>query len=236
MASKQARRTLVKRYLKANPLATNEQVAKALHVSARLVTLARAELALDGTPVRAASDYTSAFSKIEDTEIKSLETQGAKAFMDAASLQERQIGRPLTLEEQVEILSRLIRDPMASPQTVGGLITVLQRIKPDTKNQIGPRDPLSFEDKVKRLSLLIQACGLEVTQVALRSAGFGGQITTLERKSSAQDQKIPPDPGASPLEYVQAGSGESGRDPLPGTAGAADADGGSEGQGQGGSE
>lgn len=226
MASKAARRTLVKRYLKANPLATNEQVAKALHVSARLVTLARAELALDGTPIRAASDYTSAFAQTEDSEIKGLEAQGAKALMDAVKAQERATGKPVTLDEQIDILSRIIRDPMASPQTVGGLITVLQRIKPDTKQRVGPADPLSFDDKVKRLSLLIQACGLEITQSALRSAGFDGQITPIERNPSVEAPFYPPEPGASGREYVEAGRARA-------ESGESEPDTGGEGQGTG---
>jgi len=233
MASKAVRRTLVKRYLKANPLATNEQVAKALHVSARLVTLARTELALEGSPVRAAGDYTSAFSKIEDTEIKDMEVQGAKALMDAVQAQERVTGQPVSLEEQVKILSRLIRDPMASPQTVGGLITVLQRIKPETKSRVGPGDPLSFGDKVKRLSMLIQACGLEITQSALITAGFDGEITLVERNDSGEDQKNPPDPGTSGAEYAEAGVRQPGRDVGTGESGTAEHVGGGQDQGPG---
>ena len=199
---------MVKRYLRLNPHATNAQVAKALQVSERLVTLARSELAIEGEPVRAAADFTSPVAKIEEGELRSLEAQAITTIAPEIAALEVATGHPITVEEQVGILTRHIRSPNTSPQILGGLVTVLQRIQPPSKERVGPGPPLTPEARTKRLSLLIQACGLQVTQAALQSAGFSGEIALAERQNERQDpedQEGPqvgvPEPGADPSEY-----------------------------------
>lgn len=208
-ASKRPARALVKRFLRQNPAATNEQVSKALGVSQRLVTLARSELALEGRPVRAAGDYTSGLAKTEEGELAALETIGLRDLEPQMRALEAQTGHPVTLDEQVALLSARIRDPKVPSQVLGGLVTVLQRLRPPDKARVGPPEPLEIPGRIKRLSLLMQACGLEVVQGALLTAGFTGQVALAERQPNvAQDsgpqapQEPVPEPGATPDDYA----------------------------------
>src|SRR3990172_7538311 len=137
-ASKRPARTVVKRFLRQNPTATNDQVAKSLGVSQRLVTLARSELALEGRPVRAGSDFTSPLAKVEDGELAAMEALGIKELEVESRALEAKTGHPVTLKEQVGILSARIRDPNVPSQVLGGLVTVLQRLRPPDKARVGP--------------------------------------------------------------------------------------------------
>lgn len=221
-ASKRPARAVVKRFLRQNPTATNDQVVKALGVSSRLVTLARSELALEGTPVRAGSDFTSPLAKMEDGELAAMEALGVKELEAGIAARTAVTGKPVTVEEQILILSDRIKDPTVPSQVLGGLVTVLQRLRPPDKAVVGPRVPLDDPAKIKRLSLLMQACGLEVVQGALLTAGYDGQVTLAER-NHVPDSKNPetegpggpPEPGATPDDYARAaglppGQGDSG--------------------------
>ncbi len=217
---------MVKRFLRQNPTATNDQVVKALGVSARLVTLARSELALAGTPVRAGSDFTSPVAKIEDGELAAMEALGIKELEAGIAAQTAKTGKPVTIEEQVLILSDRIKNPMIPSQVLGGLVTVLQRLRPPDKTKIGPVEPLGTPGRVKRLSLLMQACGLEVVQGALSTAGFDGQVTLAERQRVLEGTEHPesdqkagvgvPEPGATADDYARAaGIAPGPGDPAP---------------------
>ena len=209
-ASKRPARAVVKRFLRQNPTATNDQVVKSLGVSSRLVTLARSELALEGRPVRAGSDFTSPLAKVEDGELAAMELLGIKELEAGIKARAAVTGKPVTVEEQILILSDRIKDPTVPSQVLGGLVTVLQRLRPPDKARVGPLPPLDDPAKIKRLSLLIQACHPTVVQGALVTAGYLGQVTLAERKDvpDPQDQEkhpvAPLEPGATAADYAAA--------------------------------
>lgn len=170
-----------KEYLRINPSASNQQVVEALNVSIATVSAARSFLVQTGVISRSFYDRSSptiegelpdesspgpilATSGVSDLE----QEMAARAAVEAATL--TNTGLPLTAEEQRQRLSTVARNAAITGnyQLEIAAIQALARLDAQigARDRLGPGPPLTDEDKVHRLSLLIEACGKRITRKA----------------------------------------------------------------------
>lgn len=223
------RLALAKEFLRANPLASTDDVIRATRCSARTVSQARRELrearlpgqsrydrknpqvvadAAMGATANIPSD-PSAFDLMASEEL--LRAAEAEAYRMVGAKQkpplveptpEEPILKDITPEEMKGVLTRLIRNPAMPPQIRIAAISAKQKLDYDTldRNALGPGPPLSREAAIDRLALLMRACGPDLVHEAI-SAAFGG--------SSAQEEAVDTGQPAETLETSLATSGGS---------------------------
>lgn len=187
-----------KEYLRINPTASNAKVVEDLNISVRTVCAARAFLVQTGVIPRSYFDRTSGRKDLTDSLADAtsgpiegaLPTTGVAELEKLAKQVEADLGEPMTPEEQRKRLSAVVRHASNAGnfQLEIAAIQALARLdeRIGAKDRLGPGPPLTDEDKVHRLGLLIEACGKRITRKALERA-FNGSFTTKDQAESSQD-------------------------------------------------
>jgi len=183
-----------KEYLRINPSATNSQVVEALNVSIGTVSAARSFLVQTGVIQRSFYDRSSpqiegelpedyipgpvlATSGVSDLE----KEMAARAAVEAAT---QNNGLPLTAEEQRQRLSTVARNAAITGnfQLEIAAIQALARLDAQigARDRLGPGPPLTDDDKIHRLSLILQAVGKRIARKAWERTFNEGQQVVLE--------------------------------------------------------
>lgn len=207
MASKSPRRKgalqQAKEYLRINPTASNQQVVEALNVSIGTVSAARSFLVQTGVIQRSFFDRSSpviegelpedspsgpvlATSSVGDLE----KEMAARAAVDAATMNNS--GLPLTAEEQRQRLSTVARNAAATGnyQLEIAAIQALARLDAQigARDRLGPGPPLTDDDKIHRLSLLLEAVGKRTARKAWERA-FNEQFTPQNQPQNRDEHR-----------------------------------------------
>jgi hypothetical protein len=180
-----------KEYLRINPSATTAQVVDALNISPRTVGAARAALVQMGIIPRSYFDHTSGrkpvppapeMVRVGETDVivpspgTALPTSGVAELEALSQTYAGSGNEPLTPEEQRRRLSDVARNAAFAGnfQLEIAAIQALARLDAQigARDSLGPGPPLTDEDKIHRLGLLIEACGKRITRKALEKT-FG---------------------------------------------------------------
>jgi hypothetical protein len=234
-----------KEYLRINPSASNAKVVEDLSVSLATVSAARSFLVQTGQISRSFYDRSSpaleppaepAPGPIVVTGVDDLEKTFAarEAVADASH---GGAGEPLTPEEQRQRLSNLARQASLTGnfQLEIAAIQALARLDAQigARDRLGPGPPLTDEDKIHRLSLLIEACGKRITRKAWRKA-FGVELTAENQASASENpSSLGGSPDAGPESPHVAGASDL---PPPENAGEGDRGGSGAGNADAGSD
>lgn len=167
-------RLLAEEYLLANPYASTEMICDATRVNPATVTRIRKDLVKRGLIRASIHDWSSP----EGRSAKSLEPEGAKIDTEGvekvlAKLEELRTptGDPLTTEESLQLLSSLARAANTdgnSKLAIDATMAFHRLQDRTTAVQLGPPPPLTDEDKITRMTHLVDVVG----PVILASATF----------------------------------------------------------------
>jgi len=167
-------------YLKANQQATNAEVCYYVGCSPRTAAMARGKLRSIGLDVRANADRVNAKKVTEAVndaalvaEDPSLEVENAGDLINAINTEiGGDISEDASPEEMRSILTRILRNRALDPRV--RVLAIAQKQKLDFETQdrdsLGPGKPLTREDALTRLTLLITACGPDLLQDAITRA------------------------------------------------------------------
>jgi hypothetical protein len=174
----------IRHYLLVNPNADNATVVKDLLVSKALVTKVRSELRKEGLVGYAPNDRWAASRELKekfkftptapggssespDNEIM---VRGTNDLMDLAASQGVDVD--VDPKEFLRTLTRFIRDVDLNPATRMAAMQQYTKIKADLlgRDAIGPGAPLTIEDQIVRLSLLMKAVGMTTAVRAMEAA------------------------------------------------------------------
>lgn len=194
-----------KEYLRINPSATNQQVVEALNVSIGTVSAARSFLVQTGVIQRSFYDRSSpqiegelpedvlpgptlATSGVSDLE----KEMAARAAVEKVTLNDT--GLPLTAEEQRQRLSTVARNAAITGnfQLEIAAIQALARLDAQigARDRLGPGPPLTDDDKIHRLSLLLEAVGKRLARKAWERA-YGHAVEETEVLVSGTRDEVP---------------------------------------------
>lgn len=140
---------LVRAFIRDNPGATIRETVKATQVSRALVSMVRAqERARTG----------------EDSRPGSRNDQEGPVLASHEDILARVLGGTalkLTAAQQAQLFSELAISPKLHPRDRAVMLNGLRALEAASAStdQLGPRPPLTSEDKIHRLSLLLSACG-----------------------------------------------------------------------------
>lgn len=192
MNVKTNKKALVHAYIDAHPGASLTEVAREVGVSRALVSIVRAE-------DRAASgDFLPARSPggALDSDIPSAQTF-------AEVIQQVLLGNGLKLSplQQAQVYSGLATHPKAHPGTVISALNGLRALEASAAqtNDIGPGIPLTPEQRIHRLSLLLEACGPTTAKAAWSRAFPSSKYNPTSRVALTPTPPSETDVGASLL-------------------------------------
>ena len=212
MAQKSPRRKgalqQAKEYLRINPTASNAQVVEALNISIGTVTAARSFLVQTGVIRPSFYDRTSEAATVELPDERPLgpiiATSTARDLARAQEVIHQAVegpaGEPLTAEEQRQRLSAVARSAAATGnfQLEIAAIQALARLDAQlgARDRLGPGPPLTDEDKIHRLYLLLEAVGKRIARKAWERA-FSEQFTPQDQPNDCHEYR---ELGGSPEE------------------------------------
>lgn len=227
-----------KEYLRINPSATNAQVVEALNVSIGTVSAARSFLVQTGVIQRSFYDRSSPMIEGELPEDTApgpiLATSGVAELEKEIAARQKVAdtvvngsGVPLTAEEQRQRLSTVARNAAITGnfQLEIAAIQALARLDAQigARDRLGPGPPLTDDDKIHRLSLLLEAVGKRIARKAWervwneQSAQDQTQNSDEHRGSSESAEEkalIAPENATSPP-LAGSGAGEGGENSDP---------------------
>lgn len=184
MASKDGSRnrktTRTMDYFFKHPYATNVEAAKACAVSLRTATLSRQKAVASGLIKASFYDHMPKIPKLPTSDTstdESIEVKGTEELLRLAEEESRKQGKEWTTVDQLEFMWKIAHDPTEGTQIRMAAVSQYNKIKTDVgaRDALGPGKPLTEEDKVIRLSLLMQACGKQTVNKALEHA-FGKEL------------------------------------------------------------
>lgn len=178
--NKRGSATLVAReFILRNPTISNEAAVKATGLSERIISKARKELRSLGFAHPLPSDHRSndTPSIEEPTRLPAdpdkLATQGMAQLMEMVDEEtKRQDATELEPPEMRKILARIARAPNSPPQVRIAAVTAKTKLDAETadRHSLGPGPPLTREDAIVRLALLLEACGPDIAAEAMERA------------------------------------------------------------------
>ena len=204
----------VERFILATPTAPNSEVVRACKTSPRLVSLVRAYLRDRGRVPPAFKDWTDrAYKPSGLANADDVLKAGAVDLADILAKATDAAGHEFPIEQQLAICKGLSA-PGQSPQVQLAAIVTYNRIKADSsaKEQLGPGEPLTDEDKTRRLSNLMEAVGL-----AIAAAAFERAFKLEEPKQSGEANSEATAPGVQ--EPVPSGGHEASGEAAGGLSG-----------------
>ncbi len=196
-----------KEYLRINPSATNAQVVEALNVSIGTVSAARSFLVQTGVIQRSFYDRSSPQIEGELPEGSPpgpvLATSGVSNLEKEAEIRAKiaaetigSTGLTLTAEEQRQRLSTVARNAATTSnfQLEIAAIQALARLDAQigARDRLGPGPPLDDEQKIHRLSLLLEACGKRISRKAWEKA-WSNQDSSKPKSDTVSDTSKEPE-------------------------------------------
>lgn len=167
-------------YILKHPHASNAEVLLALKVASSTVDNARRRLRDQGYSLISNADRITPKALTEQAVEEAaqgampLDMDNMSGLLDAIDEEsaEAQIGDNATPEEMKKILTRILRNKGLDPRIRVMAIAQKQKLDYDTvgRHELGPGEPLSKDDAVDRLTMLLQACGPEITHLAIENA------------------------------------------------------------------
>ena len=164
----------VKAFLLANPLATNDTVAKNTSASTSLISKVRKAMEKDGLLLRSyynrRSNPDKPLTLDEDLPIV-VPMQGTKEILDLLE-QQTEIAGEMTPEEQRKFLTSVARDKNEAMQIRMAAMVHFNKLAESTseRDALGPGKPLTNADRRMRMSLLMRACGPALVLSAYKEA------------------------------------------------------------------
>lgn len=218
-------RAQVREYLLRNPTAPDRDVITATHASRKTVYQARKELSSRGLIPLADRDRYNVKrldrfphgvlpgdsipprSEGFPTDPTALPEQGLGDLMKLVDVEAGKLGKEeteLTPAEMKRILARLARHPNLAPQVRIAAIAQKARLDSEARDphSLGPGPPLNREAALIRLTLLLEACGLDLAVAAMERAFHledkHGQTPVVEGPPVPRPEDCPPPEGCPP--------------------------------------
>lgn len=141
-AKRVTKQVACRKYLLANPRASNAEAVKACQISPRLVTTVRAELRAAGLIPPAFGDWTSARPPAppDATSVGSPAEQallmGSIEFMEKAAKEQADAGHEFSLEDQLRLCRRFANSSQESAQVRLAALVTYNKIKSDRKSVV----------------------------------------------------------------------------------------------------
>jgi hypothetical protein len=195
-----SKREHAKRYLLANPQASNEQVVKACHVSQRLVSMARAELRTQGLIPPAFGDWksTSPPTPPEAPGVPLITTE--QLLAQGAAEVVAVLDPEMSYEDQLLICKKFANAASQSPQVRLAAIQQYNKIKTDRvqAESLGPGEPANDKDRIRRLSRILEAVGFVLAVAAFETAfGKANDAQATDAAGAAPSVSAPADEPAA---------------------------------------
>lgn len=199
----------IRQYLLRNPHASNDEIAEKLYCALSSVSNVRKELIRAGlvepshrhrrSAVPNKGSGTSALiQRIMNKDVEDEERPGLRElnFLLKKEMPQGDVD-DVTPEEYKKVLSRIIRRPDISAQVI--VAAGNAKLKVDEyladKKDLGPGSPITEEDAIVRLSLLMQACGRTITLKALKRAFHLSISEGVTNESIAPNEQTSPPSG-----------------------------------------
>lgn len=211
--------TLVKEYILLNRGANNGQVMHATHVSMPTVTRARRELIQDGLVQPSRFDHTRrqpTFPDIIDVDTPLDPNDALKKRLEDFAGHSGEPHSPTEMRRRVSTIAReaaLAQNPQLELAAIQNLARLDAQM--GDKNALGPGPPLSRDDRISRLSVLLDVCG---PSLVAESAGIAfklDELTTLQAHLTLEmGRKALPDAPTQETQ-VQTAPSDGTADPSP---------------------
>ena len=196
MLNKLNKRTLIKLYIQNHPGASITETAKETGCSRAMVSVVRKELQIEGNELPPSRS-------VPQDELVGMDggdsPDNSETFADVITRVLSGQGLKLTAPQQAQVFSELAIHPKAHPSTRISALNGLRALEATAQQtaDLGPGPPLTREDRLHRLSLLIEACGMDLSREAfLRAFPFATApiVDPMEVPVATPAEEVPEDP------------------------------------------
>jgi len=208
----------VRNFFTANPNATNTEAINVTGASQRTVSAVRNQMRSEGemAPALGVGRPPNRPEGITEDIIPPDEEfrQERDARQEIEAVSDLNL-EDMTPEEVRHEMVRLLRSKSTPPPVRVSAAALLEKMRTESGDELGPGDPLTYEDAKVRLTLLMKACGaqlvIECVQEAFNLGGSHGKEEAVDRSdtSSSSSLSSPASNDESLHEGIQGGTDSS---------------------------